>query len=161
MYLKPLLLSLLALLPLSMTAQKQVSVIDDDSRQPVPNAVIADSAEQIAQASVQGIAVIPRRRGKVIFVHKDYERLTIDYDSIPAVVKMHRREYTLDEVQVVAAKNMKIHFDLGLNKVDLADAKYKASGGNPLAGISDLLFNRKERKRRKHREKLKGILDDL
>ena len=76
-------------------------------------------------------------------------------------MKMHRREYMLDEVEVLAKKGMTIHFDLGLNKVDMADAKYKASGGNPMSGLSDLLFNRKERKRRKHREKLKKILDRL
>lgn len=154
-------LTILAFLSLPIMAQKQVSVIDDDSRQPVANAIIADSIEEIAQTSTQGIAVVPRRKGKIIFVHKNYDRLTLDYDSIPAVVKMHRREYMLDEVEVLAKKGMTIHFDLGLNKVDMAEAKYKASGGNPMSGLSDLLFNRKERKRRKHREKLKKILDRL
>ena len=115
-------LTILAFLSLPIMAQKQVSVIDDDSRQPVTNAIIADSIEEIAQTSTQGIAVVPRRKGKIIFVHKNYDRLTLDYDSIPAVVKMHRREYMLDEVEVLAKKGMTIHFDLGLNKVDMAES---------------------------------------
>lgn len=158
---KNVILILIAFISRPVMAQKQISVIDDDSRQPVAYAIIADSVDEIAKTSAQGITIVPRRKGKIIFVHKDYERMTLDYDSIPAVVKLHRREYMLDEVEVRAKKDMKIHFNVGLNKVDKANAEYKASGGNPMSGLSDVIFNSKERKRRKHREKLKKILDEL
>lgn len=152
---------LLLLLALPAMAQKQISVIDDDTHKPIAYAMIADSLGKIAQTSLQGIAQVPKHSGEIIIVHDSYDRVAFDYDSIPSVVKLHRREYTLDEVEVVGVKDQKIDMKgLGLDKVELADAKAKASGGNLLSWLSDKIFNRKDRKRKKHREELAKILED-
>lgn len=158
---KHLLIALLAALALPAVAQKQISIIDDDTRKPVPYAIIADSIGQIARSSLQGIAVIPARKGEIVIVHDSYDRITCDYDSLPAVLEMHRREYTLEEVEVMGVKVEKLDIHLkGMDKVEKADANQKATGSNPFAWLSDKIFNAKERKRKAHLEKLKKILDD-
>lgn len=152
---------LFILLSLPTMAQKQLSVIDDDTGKPVPYAIIADSVGQIARTSLQGIAEVPESRGEIIIVHDSYDRVTYDYDQLPSVVRLHRRDYTLDEVEVFGVKPEKLDIHLkGLDKVDKADAKMKATGGNPLAWLSDRIFNSKERKRKARLARLKEILDD-
>lgn len=158
-----LLISLLVFLACPAMAQKQISIIDDDTHKPIAYALIADSTGQISKSSVQGIAYIPKREGEIIIVHDSYNRVSFDYDSIPPVVEMHRRDYTLDEVEVIGSKDMKVDLEgmgIKLSKEEIADAKAKAAGGNLLAGLSDKIFNAKDRKRKKHREKLKKILED-
>lgn len=158
---KHLLILLFSLVAVQAMAQKQISVIDDDTHQPVAYAIIADSTGQIARTSLQGIAIVPEHKGEIIIVHDSYGRVTYDYDELPTVVEMHRRDYTLDEVEVVGVKGEKLDIHIkGMDKVEKADAAQKASGGNPFAWLSDKVFNAKERKRKAHLERLKEILDD-
>lgn len=158
---KHLILFSLFILSLPLMAQKHLNVIDDETGKPVAYAIIADSIGQIARTSLMGMAEVPKREGTIIIVHDSYDRLTCDYDSLPMVVRLHRREYTLDEVEVYGVKSeeLNIHLKL-LTQEDVADAKHKASGGNPFAWLSDRLFNAKERKRKAHLARLKKILDD-
>lgn len=159
----------LCLVCISMHAQKRVSIIDDETRKPIAYAVVADSADIIARSSVQGMVVIPKREGQLIFSHESYDRLTIPYDSIPSVVKMHRRTYLIDEVEVVGQGNLTIDpHAFGSPETDPVENALQAASpnGNLLGllveGVGWVLkkvgvdLHPKET----HKQKLKEILDN-
>ena len=150
------------LMSLQTRAQKHISVIDDDTHAPIAGVVIGDTVDVIARTSLQGMAKLPRRDGKIIFAHESYLRLEMDYDSIPQVVHMQRRPYNIDEVQVVGALGKKVN--LGAMKLykNPVDQQLKAAGngnGNLLGWLGKLLFGRKSKKEA-HKEKLQKMLDD-
>lgn len=144
------------------SAQKRISIIDAETHNPVPGVIIADSEGEISKGSAQGLAVIPKRKGKIIFAQPYYEKLEIDYDSIGPVVKMTHLTMMIEEVEVRGVGGGNVDNDAFKVDIDENEAALDTAGkgnGNLLGPLSRWLFNRKSKKE-KRLEKTKEVLDN-
>ena len=114
-------------------AQQMVSVIDEDTREPVARAAFTHNGDTLTYTSPQGIAMVPKVSGVIILICKDYKSIEINADSIPAVINMKCLVERLEEVVVVGdSTKTKKKFDLPDNillEYELKDA-YNKSGVN-------------------------------
>lgn len=159
---KILLLMLVMLGVMNASAQKKISIIDAETHNPVPGVIIADTLGEISKGSAQGLAVIPKRKGKIVFAQPYYERLEIDYDSIMPVVKMTHLTMMIEEVEVRGVSGEKIDknaFTPKTNDVETQLQQAGAGNGNLLGPLSKKLFNRKTKKE-KRLEKTKEVLEN-
>lgn len=86
-------------------AQQMISVIDLDTRNPICRALFIQDDDTIAYTSPQGIAMVPKKPGKIIVAAKDYKTITINADSLPAVICIKSELEQLDEVVVIGNKS--------------------------------------------------------
>ena len=85
---KPLLVLLLIFITTNIHAQQMVSVIDNDTHEPVSPALFTQNGDTIAYTSPQGIVMLPKVSGTILITCKDYKSIEINADSIPAVIRM-------------------------------------------------------------------------
>lgn len=95
----------LLLFALSLRAQQMISVTDLDSHQPVGRAYFIHNGDTIAYTSPEGLAIVPRRSGNITITAKDYKPLTLNADSLPAVIRIKCEVERLEEVIVIGDKN--------------------------------------------------------
>ncbi len=160
---KPLLILLLIFITTHIRAQQMISVIDTDTREPVPYVAFTQNGDTIAYTSLQGIALLPKVSGTLLLSNKKYKPIKVNADSIPAVIRMKCLIERLEEVVVIGdstKSKKKKKFDLPDNvllEYDLNDA-YNNSGVHiPLTSIYSLIGYKPKRKRR--RDRVKKILE--
>lgn len=100
-----LILLILITFAIHLQAQQMISVIDDDTRQPVCHATFIQDGDTIAYTSPEGIAIVPKLSGKVIVCAQDYKSVEFNADSIPAVIRIKCEIERLEEILVIGDKN--------------------------------------------------------
>jgi len=148
---------------LSASAQKVIRFVDADLDSPIAYVLVADKDSVIARANEYGAAFIPKRTGKIIFVHDAYERVEMDYNELPEVLVMQRRTYDIDEVVVVGQGQSKVDkhaAEIKEMKTEMELQQAGAGNGNLLGWLNDILNNRKTKKERKL-ERTQQALDEF
>lgn len=110
-------------------AQQMISVIDDDTHDPIGNALFVLDGDTIAYTSPQGIAVVPKRSGIVTVTAYDYKSMIFIADSIPPVIRLKSEIKKLDEVFVFGKFGLKRKFS-DKSGYDRIDGKYAGGGGD-------------------------------
>lgn len=138
-------------------AQQMVSVIDEDTREPVARAAFTQNGDTITYTSLQGIAMLPKVSGLIILTCKDYKSIEINADSIPAVINMKCLVERLEEVVVVGdSTKTKKKFDLPDNillEYELKDAYNKSGVNIPMTELYKLIGYKPKSQRRRNRVK--------
>ena len=138
-------------------AQQMVSVIDEDTREPVARAAFTQNGDTITYTSLQGIAMLPKVSGLIILTCKDYKSIEINADSIPAVINMKCLVERLEEVVVVGdSTKTKKKFDLPDNvllEYDLQDAYNNSGVRIPMTKLYKLIGYKPKSQRRRNRVK--------
>ena len=93
----------------SIRAQRMISVIDQDTRNPIWRAYFIHDGDTIAYTSPEGIAILPKVSGKIKIVCHDYKSVTFNSDSIPGVIHLKSELEQLDEITVIGDKDKVKH----------------------------------------------------
>lgn len=153
---KPLLILLLIFITTNIHAQQMVSVIDNDTHEPISPALFTQNGDTIAYTSPQGIVMLPKVSGTILITCKDYKSIEINADSIPAVIRMKCLVEHIEEVVVIGdSSKAKKKFDLPDNvllEYDLNDA-YNNRGKIPLTSLYKLIGYKPKSERRRARVK--------
>lgn len=156
---KPFLVLLLIFATSDIYAQQMVSVIDEDTREPVARAAFTHNGDTLTYTSPQGIAMVPKVSGVIILTCKDYKSIEINADSIPAVINMKCLVERLEEVVVVGdSTKTKKKFDLPDNillEYELKDAYNKSGANIPMTELYKLIGYKPKSERRRNRVKKK------
>ena len=154
---RPFLVLLLIFATSDIYAQQMVSVIDEDTREPVARAAFTHNGDTITYTSLQGIAMLPKVSGLIILTCKDYKSIEINADSIPAVINMKCLVERLEEVVVVGdSTKTKKKFDLPDNillEYELKDAYNKSGANIPMTELYKLIGYKPKSERRRNRVK--------
>lgn len=154
---RPFLVLLLIFATSDIYAQQMVSVIDEDTREPVARAAFTQNGDTITYTSLQGIAMLPKVSGLIILTCKDYKSIEINADSIPAVINMKCLVERLEEVVVVGdSTKIKKKFDLPDNvllEYDLQDAYNNRGVRIPMTKLYKLIGYKPKSQRRRNRVK--------
>ena len=154
---RPILVLLLIFATSDIYAQQMVSVIDEDTREPVARAAFTQNGDTITYTSLQGIAMLPKVSGLIILTCKDYKSIEINADSIPAVINMKCLVERLEEVVVVGdSTKTKKKFDLPDNillEYELKDAYNKSGVKIPMTELYKLIGYKPKSERRRERVK--------
>ena len=154
---RPFLVLLLIFATSDIYAQQMVSVIDEDTREPVARAAFTQNGDTITYTSLQGIAMLPKVSGLIILTCKDYKSIEINADSIPAVINMKCLVVRLEEVVVVGdSTKTKKKFDLPDNillEYELKDAYNKSGVNIPMTELYKLIGYKPKSERRRERVK--------
>ena len=89
----------------SIRAQQMISVIDQDTRNPIWRALFIHDGDTIAYTSPEGIAILPKVSGIIKIVCLDYKSVTFNSDSIPDVIHLKSELEQLDEITVIGDKD--------------------------------------------------------
>ena len=122
-------LLLLSLFALHLRAQQMISVIDDDTHDPIGNALFILDGDTIAYTTPQGIAMVPKRPGIVTVTAYDYKSMIFIADSIPAVIRLKSEIKKLDEVFVFGKFGLRDKFTDN-SGYDRIQGKYAGHGGD-------------------------------
>ena len=154
---RPFLVLLLIFATSDIYAQQIVSVIDEDTREPVARVAFTQNGDTITYTSLQGIAMLPKVSGLIILTCKDYKSIEINADSIPAVINMKCLVERLEEVVVVGdSTKTKKKFDLPDNillEYDLKDAYNNRGVRIPMTKLYKLIGYKPKNQRRRNRVK--------
>ena len=154
---RPFLVLLLIFATSDIYAQQMVSVIDEDTREPVARAAFTQNGDTLTYTSPQGIAMVPKVSGLIILTCKDYKSIEINADSIPAVINMKCLVERLEEVVVVGdSTKTKKKFDLPDNillEYDLKDAYNNSGVRIPMTELYKLIGYKPKSQRRRNRVK--------
>lgn len=154
---RPFLVLLLIFTTSDIYAQQMVSVIDEDTREPVARAAFTHNGDTLTYTSPQGIAMVPKVSGVIILICKDYKSIEINADSIPAVINMKCLVERLEEVVVVGdSTKTKKKFDLPDNillEYELKDAYNKSGVKIPMTELYKLIGYKPKSERRRERVK--------
>ena len=93
----------------SIRAQQMISVIDQDTRNPIWRALFIHDGDTLAYTSPEGIAILPKVSGKIKIVCHDYKSVTFNSDSIPGVIHLKSELEQLDEITVIGDKDKVKH----------------------------------------------------
>ena len=93
----------------SIRAQQMISVIDQDTRNPIWRAYFIHDGDTIAYTSPEGIAILPKVSGIILIVCPDYKRVTFNSDSIPDVIHLKSELEQLEEITVIGDKDKVKH----------------------------------------------------
>lgn len=143
-------------------AQKTVRLIDAETQMGIKDIVIANEHDILCRTNAEGVALIPRQEGKVIFAHELYDRVELSYDSIPELISLQRRTYALEEVEVLGKQGKKVDkniFESERLRTDMRLAAIKPSDANLLAPLGMLLQALAKKKKQNKRKRLEDILD--
>ena len=110
-------------------AQQMISVIDDDTHDPIGNALFVLDGDTIAYTTPQGIAMVPKRPGIVTVMANDYKSMIFIADSIPAVIRLKSEIKKLDEVFVFGKFGLRNKFTDN-SGYDRIQGKYAGAGGD-------------------------------
>ena len=128
---RPLILLILITFAIHLQAQQMISVIDHDTRKPIWRAYFIQDGDTIAYTSPEGIALVPKRPGKVSIIARDYKTQTFNADSIPPTIHLISELQQLDEIVVIGDKNKYIPKELTPKfGSDRMDGKYAGGGGD-------------------------------
>ena len=153
------LILLLISITTSIHAQQMISVIDTDTRDPVPYAAFTQNGDTLAYTTLVGIAMVPKVSGKILLTCKNYKPIELNADSIPAVIRMKCLIERLQEVVVIgdsANIKKKKKFDLPDNillEYDLKDAYNNMGVKIPISSIQKLIGYKPKSERRRNRVK--------
>ena len=86
-----------------------ISVIDQDTRNPIWRAYFIHDGDTIAYTSPEGIAILPKVSGKIKIVCHDYKSVTFNSDSIPDVIHLKSELEQLEEITVIGDKDKVKH----------------------------------------------------
>ena len=156
---RPVLILLLISITTSIHAQQMISVIDTDTRDPVPYAAFTQNGDTLAYTTLVGIAMVPKVSGKILLTCKNYKPIELNADSIPAVIRMKCLIERLQEVVVIgdsANIKKKKKFDLPDNillEYDLKDAYNNMGVKSPISSIQKLIGYKPKSERRRNRVK--------
>lgn len=151
--------------------QKHVTLVDDQTGNPVVKAVVGNADAELGYTDLRGQFVVMPQEGDVIFAHEIYDRTVYAYDALPDTIVMIRRTFMLDEVEVNGYATLKINpnaisMGFGGSKTDRELQSIDPRGGANLLGlalwgVSKLLKPRHDGKSKKERkrERLQKILD--
>ena len=120
---------LLSLFALHIRAQQMISVIDDDTHDPIGNALFILDGDTIAYTTPQGIAMVPKRPGIVTVTAYDYKSMIFIADSIPPVIRLKSEIKKLDEVFVFGKFGLRNKFSDN-SGYDRIQGKYAGHGGD-------------------------------
>lgn len=132
-------------------AQQMISVIDNDTHDPIGNALFILDGDTIAYTSPQGIAMVPKRSGIVSVTANDYRSMIFIADSIPAVIRLKSEIKKLDEVFVFGKFGLRNKFTDN-SGYDRIQGKYAGAGGD-LNAIFRIFGYRPASERRRERVK--------
>lgn len=132
-------------------AQQMISVIDNDTHDPIGNALFILDGDTIAYTSPQGIAMVPKRSGIVTVTANDYRSMIFIADSIPAVIRLKSEIKKLDEVFVFGKFGLRNKFTDN-SGYDRIQGKYAGAGGD-LNAIFRIFGYRPASERRRERVK--------
>ena len=156
---KPLLVLLLIFITTNIHAQQMVSVIDNDTHEPVSPALFTQNGDTIAYTSPQGIVMLPKVSGTILITCKDYKSIEINADSIPAVIRMKCLVEHIEEVVVIGdSSKAKKKFDLPDNillEYELKDAYNNRGVKIPMTELYKLIGYKPKSERRRNRVKKK------
>ena len=141
----------LAFFVLPLRAQQMISVIDDDTHDPIGNALFILDGDTIAYTSPQGIAMVPKRSGIVTVTAYDYRSMIFIADSIPPVIRLKSEIKKLDEVFVFGKMGLRDKFT-DKSGYDRIQGKYAGAGGD-LGAIFRIFGYRPASERRRERVK--------
>ena len=156
---RPVLILLLISITTSIHAQQMISVIDTDTRAPVPYAAFTQNGDTLAYTTLVGIAMVPKVSGKILLTCKNYKPIELNADSIPVVIRMKCLIERLQEVVVIgdsANIKKKKKFDLPDNvllEYDLKDAYNNMGVKIPISSIQKLIGYKPKNERRRNRVK--------
>ncbi len=140
-------------------AQQMISVIDTDTREPVPYAAFTQNGDTLAYTTLVGIAMVPKVSGKILLTCKTYKSIEINADSIPSVIRMKCLIERLDEVIVFGdSTKTKKKFDLPDNillEYELKDAYNNRGVKIPMTELYKLIGYKPKSERRRNRVKKK------
>lgn len=142
--------------------QKIVRLLDSDTKIGIKNVTIATERDILTNTNADGMAHITAQEGKIIFAHESYDRIEMAYDSIPDIIYMERRGYTLEEVEVLGIMKPKADsniYDSKKMKLDMQLAAIKPADANLLAPIGMLIRGLSKKKKQDKRRRLEQILD--
>jgi hypothetical protein len=146
-----LILLILTSFALHLRAQQMISVIDDDTHDPIGNALFILDGDTIAYTSPQGIAMVPKRSGIVTVTAYDYRSMIFIADSIPPVIRLKSEIKKLDEVFVFGKMGLRDKFT-DKSGYDRIQGKYAGAGGD-LGAIFRIFGYRPASERRRERVK--------
>jgi hypothetical protein len=136
-----------------------ISVIDTDTREPVPYAAFTQNGDTLAYTTLVGIAMVPKVSGKILLTCKTYKSIEINADSIPSVIRMKCLIERLDEVIVFGdSTKTKKKFDLPDNillEYELKDAYNNRGVKIPMTELYKLIGYKPKSERRRNRVKKK------
>ena len=144
-------LLLFSLFVLHVRAQQMISVIDDDTHDPIGNALFILDGDTIAYTTPQGIAMVPKRPGIVTVTAYDYKSMIFIADSIPAVIRLKSEIKKLDEVFVFGKFGLRDKYTDN-SGYDRIQGKYAGHGGD-LNAIFRIFGYRPASERRRERVK--------
>lgn len=154
---KPLLVLLLIFITTDIRAQRMVSVIDNDTHEPISPALFTQNGDTIAYTSPQGIVMLPKVSGTILITCKDYKSIEINADSIPAVIRMKCLVEHIEEVVVIGdSSKAKKKFDLPDNillEYELKDAYNNRGVKIPMTELYKLIGYKPKSERRRARVK--------
>ena len=154
---RPVLILLLISITTSIHAQQMISVIDTDTRDPVPYAAFTQNGDTLAYTTLVGIAMVPKVSGKILLTCKNYKPIELNADSIPTVIRMKCLIERLDEVVVIGdSTKTKKKFDLPDNvllEYDLQDAYNNRGVRIPMTKLYKLIGYKPKSQRRRNRVK--------
>ena len=155
----PVLIIIFLLTVTPIRAQQMISVIDTDTREPVPYAAFTQNGDTLAYTTLVGIAMVPKVSGKILLACKTYKSIEINADSIPSVIRMKCLIERLQEVVVIGdsanIKNKK-KFDLPDNillEYDLKDAYNNRGVIIPMTSLYKFIGYKPKSERRRNRVK--------
>ena len=132
-------------------AQQIIRVIDNDTHDPIGNALFVLDGDTIAYTSPQGIAMVPKRSGIVTVTADDYKSMIFIADSIPPVIRLKSEIKKLDEVFVFGKFGLRNKFTDN-SGYDRIQGKYAGAGGD-LNAIFRIFGYRPASERRRERVK--------
>ncbi len=155
----PVLIIIFLLTVTPIRAQQMISVIDTDTREPVPYAAFTQNGDTLAYTTLVGIAMVPKVSGKILLTCKTYKSIEINADSIPSVIRMKCLIERLDEVIVFGdSTKTKKKFDLPDNillEYELKDAYNNRGVKIPMTELYKLIGYKPKSERRRNRVKKK------
>ena len=153
----PVLIIIFLLTVTPIRAQQMISVIDTDTREPVPYAAFTQNGDTLAYTTLVGIAMVPKVSGVMMISCKDYKTIELNADSLPAVIHMKCLIERLNEVVVVGdSTKAKKKFDLPDNillEYDLKDAYNNQGVRIPMTELYKLIGYKPRSERRRNRVK--------
>ena len=157
-----LLICCLAMLSASAFAQKRFVVVDVETRMPIRGVNVTSRAMQGDTTDYRGIFYIPDSCRTLSLTHVNYESRILNVEEVKDTIFLISKLMGLPEVTVFGKgkgedelKELKRQMRIKKSEAQLAAADPSA-GFNVLGVIGKLLSRRKE----KHKEKLRQILDN-
>ena len=159
---RQLLLCCLAVLSVSVFAQKRFVVVDVETRVPIRGVNVTSSAQLTDTTNCQGLVTIPDTCRTLSLTHVKYESRILNVEEVKDTIFLISKLMGLPEVTVFgkgkgedALKELKQHTLLDKTEAQLLAAN--PSAGFNILGLLQKLFKRKKENKK---ERLRKIIED-